>query len=137
MMAVQCGFDDPHQLVVEGPTIEVQVGFGDDLEDVAYPALIDTGATSSAIDSLLASELALPVVDRQLVAGIGGGLEVNVHLARIRIPDLGVDLRGRFTGVHLTAGGQLHRVLLGRNILSHLNMTYDGPSGSVVLTRPG
>ena len=136
MTEAQCGFENPNQLIVDGPTIGVLVRLGASPEYTRESALIDTGAASNAIDSTLAAELALPVVDRQVVAGIGGAIEVNVHAARVEIPDLDVVLSGTFNGVHLAAGGQPHRVLLGRTFLRHVRMTYDGRDGSVLLGWP-
>jgi hypothetical protein len=77
----------------------------------------------------------LPIVDRVDVSGIGGSLTLNVYFARIRISTLGIDQFGRFTGVHLQAGGQPHLALLGRELLKVCHMEYDGPTGSVVISR--
>jgi hypothetical protein len=49
-------------------------------------ALVDTGATESCIDSMLATQLGLPVADKRMVAGIHGSQEVSFHLAQIHIP---------------------------------------------------
>lgn len=53
-----------------------------------YPALIDTGAAESCIDSELASRLRLPIVDTQTVGSVGGRLVVNVYWAQIHIPEI-------------------------------------------------
>ena len=80
MPTISAGFDDLagiagwSDLVQFGPTIQVQIGFDSaytpanptrpNLPQATWPALIDTGATESCIDSALAAQLALPVVDR-------------------------------------------------------------------------
>lgn len=137
MKEADCGFGDPRQLVSRGPTIEVCVAFSGPLGQCnggRYPALIDTGATSNAIDVSLAAELDLPVIDQQTVNGVAGAYNTTRHLGQIYIPDLGVTLRGAFTAVQLSASGQMHRVLLGRTLLRNMQMLYDGPTGRVNLT---
>ena len=105
------------------------------LPEAEHPALVDTGAQPSCIDSALAAHLNLPVVDRESISGAHGSHEVNVHLAQISVPALGLNLVGRFHGVHLTAGNQRHLALLGRTFLQRCTMSYDGPAGTVSISR--
>jgi predicted aspartyl protease len=155
MGETSCGFlDIPggatgwQLLVAYGPTILVDIGFDADAAfkatvPIATPipgmkgiqALIDTGATESCIDSLLASQLNLPIVDKRTIGGVHGSLEVNVHLAQVHIPSLDFTIYGMFSGVHLAAGGQHHKALLGRTFLRNCSMTYDGRTGKVVVVR--
>jgi hypothetical protein len=135
-----------------GPTIHVEIGFNPmtfaTLAGVApppavpqgaplippqlVPALIDTGAQQSMIDEALAVQLALPLVNQQPVAGVGGQHVANVYLAHIFIPSLGGQGQfGAFMGAHLQAGGQLHRALIGRTLLRNTLLIYDGERGSV------
>jgi predicted aspartyl protease len=46
-------------------------------------ALVDTGASVSCIDNLLAAQINLPIVDRQPIGGAGGQHIANVYLERI------------------------------------------------------
>ena len=148
MLKVQCGFRDTpgypgsYLLAGQGPTLSVQIGFDKGynpnvipsqprLPSNSYPALVDTGAMESCIDSKLAESLALPVVDQGLVAGSSGRHNVNFHLAQIHIPSLGVTIYGRFAGVHLLSGGQTHLALLGRTFLRGFTMIYEGTTGAV------
>ena len=147
MPAIDCGFEsDGHDsgsdiLAFFGPTLYVQIGFDirfstrqvalPELPNFVHPALIDTGATDSCIDTELARRLGLPVVDTQTIGGVGGQLEVDVHWAQIYIPGLNIGINGRTAGVHLSAGQQPHSVLIGRDFLQHLNMVYQGATGSV------
>ena len=140
MPTVRIGFDEiaglpsPGQLVQYGPTIPVQVGFDPEyypvsseppnLPDHMYPALVDTGATTSCIDSDLALNLGLPIVNRRIIAGVHGISTVNIHLAQIYVPDLEFTDYGEFAGVHLSAGGQPYFALLGRTFLLDFTMTY-------------
>lgn len=153
MAQVDCGFKDDgghlaSGLLVEiGPTLKVDLGF-DATYNPDHPrrlailpmqdaqALIDTGATYSCIDADLAMQLELPIVDQQRYGGIGGEVELNIHLAQIRARSLNFTLHGRFAAVKLAAGGQRHTVLIGRDFLRHFQMHYDGLSGSVILTDP-
>lgn len=125
-----------------GPTLRVRVGFDPafphggvpDLPAGTFHALVDTGAGVSCIDSDLARELELPIVDRGRIAGVLGADEVNFHLAQIYVPGLDGTVNGIFAGVHLAAGGQPHAVLLGRDFLNFFTMRYDGRTGSVTLS---
>jgi hypothetical protein len=99
-------------------------------------ALIDTGASDCCIDSGLALQLDLPIIDQQVFAGISGPMTVNMHLAQIRAPTLSFTLYGYFAGVSLAPGGQRHSVLIGRTFLRHFTMKYDGPTGEVILADP-
>ena len=145
MPQVECGFPTQvNGLVQYGPTLQVRIGFdpgslgsgNPELPDTDYHALVDTGAGDSCIDSSIAANLGLPVIDRQRVAGVHGAGEVNVHLAQIFIPGLDVVISGRFTGVHLYAGGQPHGALIGRTLLRHVTMIYNGITGSVIIALP-
>ena len=105
MPITDIGFQDTEKmsgastLVHLGPTLWVDVGFDPDYKygvngtvpksaAAQVPALVDTGATISCIDDELAKSLALPLVDRQQVSGIGGKHECNVYLAHIVAPTL-------------------------------------------------
>lgn len=145
MPTTNCGFGSPHELALHGPTLVVEIGLDANyraasgiepsLQSGPLPALVDTGAGESCIDSELAAVLNLPIVNRREIAGVGGITEVNVHLAQIYVPGLACTINGRFDGVHLLAGGQRHYALIGRTFLRHFTMNYDGPTGVVILTN--
>lgn len=125
MATTKCGFDDSpagkgcDRLEIYGPTL-----------------LVDTGASVSCIDSSLAKQINLPVIDKTQVSGEGGSREADVHLAQIYVPALGITIHGNFIGVNLLAGGQQHQALIGRTFLRHFIMTYNGLTGDVELTQP-
>ena len=145
-----CGFQDGPERSAEqllttiGPTLGVCIGFDPSyrsggntpplLPGTQHPALVDTGATESCIDSSLAVLLHLPIVDRKALSGAHGKDEVNMHLAQIVIPSLSWTIVGQFAGVHLRAGGQPHFALIGRTFLRTFTMIYNGRTGSVTLT---
>jgi predicted aspartyl protease len=139
-------------LVRKGPTIAVEIGFDPDLFHTdpavvqqaiasahAQPpsrlveALIDTGATDSAIDEELAQQLQLPLIDHQEGSGIGGKEKFNIYLGHIRIAALGFIQYGRLMGVRLKAGDQPHQALLGRTVFQGMLLVSDGRDGSVRL----
>lgn len=154
MQGTECGFGGGaggvsacDLLITNGPTLAVNIGFDlsysptasnppPTLPVVGIPALVDTGAADSCIDRLLAAQLKLPIVDRQRIAGVHGARVVNMHLAQIHVPSLDVTLYGKFAAVDLLAGGMIHHALIGRTFLRHFTMTYNGTTGSVVLSRP-
>ena len=134
----QDGHPDGQLLVTYGPTVQVTVGHYAPDGDQARPrkavyALVDTGALDSCIDAALAAELGLPVVDTARIAGAGGESVHDVFLAYIQIPQLEVVQYGRFTGVNLAAGQQVHAVLLGRTFLVNAIMIYDGLRAQVTI----
>jgi hypothetical protein len=83
----------------------------------------------------MAAQLNLPIVDKRKIGGVGGAQEVNIHLAEVHVPSLAFTIFGQFAGVHLQAGGQVHKALLGRTFLKACSMSYDGPAGKVVISR--
>ena len=153
MPQTKCGFDDCPTakgidlLEQHGPTLYVDIGF-DPQYDPSAPisikpqlaatqlwALVDTGAAQSCIDNDLATKLALPIVDRRHVGGIGGLQEVNMYLAHIHVPALAFTIYGAFAGVELIVGGQRHYALIGRTFLRHLHMVYEGTTGTVTISK--
>jgi hypothetical protein len=153
MPEVFCGFKDfpvePNPtsgddlLEILGPTLLVNIGFDNEwdhsrklnpkalITDVS--ALVDTGASISCIDDELAKNLNLPQIDELPFAGCLGTQVAKIYLAQIYIPSLDFTIYGRFAGVHLKAGGQLHRTLLGRSFLHRFEMYYNGKTGDVTL----
>ena len=145
MSSVDCGFKKQNLLVQFGPTLGVRIGFDQNyspngasppnLPEKLWPALVDTGASESCIDSTLADELQLPIFDRVSISGAHGKQELNLHLAQIYVPSLEFTTYGSFAGVHLISGGQRHYALIGRSFLRSFNMVYNGKTGSVTLSR--
>ncbi len=151
MPAAECGFPDgrgsfdPARLLTVGPTLQVNIGFDvdfqpgsntiPDLPSILIPALIDTGATASCIDSTVASIRELPISDRGNVSGVLGPGEVNMHIAQIYIPDLNTIFYGSFAGVHLLVAGNSQLALIGRDFLLNFKMYYDGTTGRVTISN--
>jgi hypothetical protein len=88
MAEIKCGFGDSkdakgHDLLVTfGPTLLVDIGFDPNHDPIGNPsnipipgitgvhALVDSGATECCIDSLLAVQLNLPLVNRRQISGV-------------------------------------------------------------------
>jgi predicted aspartyl protease len=134
------------RMIVAGPKIRVDIGLDRDyrpgqkqppnLSRKYLVALIDTGAMESCIDSSLAEALALPIIDKTTVLGVHGPKLVNIHLGQIYIRDLAFPIMGELAGLDLKSHGQGFDALIGRETLSALRLTYDGPSGVVTLGLP-
>ena len=145
MPNIDFGFTNAKDLIAFGPTLPVRLGFDPaysrqsmsppNLPDTTYHALVDTGASDNCIDSAVAISLNLPIVDQARASGVNGSFEVNMHLAQIFIPldEIEIVIFQKFMGVHLTAGGQPHHVLLGRRFLSNFEMIYNGKTGLITL----
>ncbi|HTH97025.1 MAG TPA: aspartyl protease family protein [Stellaceae bacterium] len=139
-------FSSAERMVLIGPKVLVDIGLDPqyrrgqnrppNLVRRNLTALIDTGAMESCIDSQLAAELGLPIIDKTTVVGVHGPKSVNLHLGHIYIPQLSFPIAGELAGVDLRSMGYGFDALIGRESLSALKMTYDGPSGTVTLGLP-
>lgn len=124
-----------------GPTLRVDIGLRSrsapgqppDLAHKGVKALIDTGAGGDCIDDDLARSIGLPITNEGEISGVGGRHMANTYTARLFVPALGLLLFQPFTGVKLSDGGQLHRIILGRTFLRPFKMTYNGSDGSVTI----
>lgn len=149
MPTTRIGFNDTDSLSSQdllarfGPTLFVLIGFDQtynprvsprpSLPQLELPALVDTGASESCIDSALAQRLDLPAVDTGYISGVQGASETTFYLAQIYVPRLNWTIYGRFAGVHLTTGGQPHNALMGRDFLRNFVLTYEGRTGDVTI----
>lgn len=145
MPTVDCGYpSNPDLLASTGPVLKVNIGCDPDYVDVRQGvplpqatgvlALVDTGASECFIDASMATELKLPIVDRQTVAVAHGSAEVNVYLAQIHVPALDKVVEGYFGGVQLQPSMSSFVALIGRSFLREFTMTYEGRSGRVTLS---
>lgn len=152
MPETRCGFDDvpggasgAELLAVYGPTLSVNIGFDSHWKPsvgtaptpgiTSIEALVDTGASECCMDNLLATQLNLPIIDERPIGGVGGRHMANMYLAQVRVPSLNFVVYGAFAGVHLAEGGQVHRALIGRTFLRAFRMTYNGITGTVVVSN--
>ncbi len=138
---------------VTGPIVQVQIELPTVLADTlrqqgaAIPspvsgiALIDTGASVSAVDVAIARRLGMQPVGIVSVGTAGGTQQQEAYPARFTFPGttlpamdfgqvLGADLSGQL--IPGPVSGPLV-ALLGRDVLQRCILIYNGPMGSFVL----
>lgn len=100
---------------------------------VTGEALIDTGASSTCIDDAAARSMGLPVIDTTKLASVShAGVEANRYPVRIEFLGGGVTMESpRAVGANLAVQGLL--ALIGRDILQHCVLIYNGVAGSLTL----
>lgn len=123
-------------LIQSGAVVPVilRSGFG---QEEAVSALIDTGSEASLIDIDLVTRLQAQWIDRWTIARPGAlpsasSIDVDVFQVEIEIPSLGIR---EFTGMAAAIEGQKHQAILGRKQLRSCTLIYDGPKGTVSLSR--
>jgi len=97
-------------------------------------ALIDSGATSTSIDDDAARKLRLPAIDIVAVASAShASTQQNVHPIQIEVRGLPITISApRAIAAPLASQGLL--VLIGRDVLQHCTLFYNGPAGSFSLS---
>lgn len=103
-------------------------------------ALIDTGASISAVDVSVIQNLAVHPIGIANVGTAGGPQQQNTYPARFVFPGTQLpsmdfnQLIGANLAAQAVAGSQLPLVaLLGRDILQHFILIYNGTTGSFSL----
>lgn len=102
----------------------------------AVDALIDTGASISAIDNELALVLDLPIIDVLDVTGMHGPQKSPIHQANFYLPELEFVAVGPCVAAPVTASGFPFRAIFGRDFLRYFQMHYDGTTGRVIIGDP-
>jgi len=97
-------------------------------------ALIDSGATSTSIDDDAARKLRLPAIDIVAVASAShASTQQNFHPIQIEVRGLPITISApRAIAAPLASQGLL--VLIGRDVLQHCTLFYNGPAGSFSLS---
>ena len=138
----------PHHaaLAQSGPRIQVTISLATQLaadmqsrgEDIPAPetgwAIIDTGASVTCIDEELATKMGLPVIDQLAMASASHDKTMqNVYPVTLELQGLpmGVDAP-RAVGAALKAQGIV--ALIGRDVLQHCTLYYNGPAGQITLS---
>ncbi len=150
---VDSSIGGPHGLVAYGPIMPVEVAVPGALaqyltntkQNVPAPvtglALIDTGATITAVDESVFQALGVPPVGTATVGTAKGIVEQPVFPARMSFPGttlqdldfsqvLGCDLTGQ-----LSLGTERLIVLMGRDLLQFFVLVYNGPGGLISLSH--
>ena len=141
----ETGAPAPFLLWYIGPTLYVEIGYDaqyqagqidrPDLPSELFPALLDTGARESCIDTSLAQDLGLPFEGQKLISGTYGTHLANVYLAQIYIPALDETISGEFYGITMAGGGFYQRALICRDFLLRCVLHYDGRTGEVTISN--
>jgi len=96
---------------------------------VLLPALVDTGADCTLVPAAVASRLRLPVVDRIVVAGLGGSARrAPVHAAVVQV--------GRLRTLARVVAFE-EETIVGRDLLNRLIAVLDGPALRLSLRPAG
>ena len=96
-------------------------------------ALIDTGATITAVDTAVLSALGVNPVGIVPVGTAAGPAKHPVYPIKLQLQGIGLVLNfGRVTGAPL--GGMKLAALLGRDVLMRMVLIYDGPSSEYTLS---
>lgn len=133
-------------LIQRGPVVQVTVSLDQTMAaqilqsggalppPVTGYALIDTGASVTCIDDAAAQKLGLPVIDVANIASAShASTQQNVYPMHMEITgaDIGIG-SPRTVGAPLAAQGLL--VLIGRDVLAHCMLVYNGATGSFTLS---
>lgn len=102
-------------------------------------ALIDTGASNTAVHGEILKELSVLPIDRIPHATPSGVGKAFVYPGQVSFPTLGIaELKmDRVVGCELkwqTSDGKEIIMLLGRDLLRHFLMIYNGPNSNVTLS---
>lgn len=120
-----------------GAILPIQVGLPSSMAKGKPPeeiqAMIDTGASITAINVSAAQRIGLPVTGSARIGGVTGASDMPVYGALLRFPDPKID----FDPIPIagaTMGGAPFEMLIGRNILCRMLLSYDGKKGQFTLT---
>lgn len=132
-------------LQFDGPLLEIEVRVSTAFESVLTSrnmpipnprrglAILDTGASVSAIQSTVLSSLGIPSAGNTPVVSAAGRLRTSRFDIRISFPALQLPLRDlNVLGVNL--GNNRVIALIGRDIMRDWIMHYNGPAGTCSLT---
>lgn len=132
---------DPQQLHVSGPALQIQIEVPDELaalfskqgnvipQPQTGTALIDTGASFTAVDERVLRQLALVPVGSQPVSTPSGQSVRALYPCKITFPGTPIPSLpfNAIIGCDLTGFG--HVALIGRDLLRHFLLVYNGPEG--------
>ncbi len=130
-------------LAQRGPCVQVLLGVAQPIarqllqqgktlpQPVSGLALIDTGASTTCIDEDAAMKLGLPVTNVVTIASAShSAAQGNVYPAQIEVIGLPIAINAlNSIGAPLAAQGLI--ALLGRDVLQHCTVFFNGPAGSI------
>jgi hypothetical protein len=144
------GNHSPVGLAVTGPHLAVEIHIPNALaaamaaanQPIPAPivgvALIDTGASRSAVNAATAILLGVQQVGVGTGYTAGGPVQQSLYPVRFAFPGIGLDVQfNAATGVDLTGqtcAGQPMLALIGRDVLANCVFIYNGPAGTFTLS---
>lgn len=135
------GTPNPSDLLLRGPALAVEVGVPDALaaaltaRSIPLPApqpgsaLIDTGASVTAVDMEILQRLNLPPVGTGSVITPSGAATQGVYVVRLTFPGTLIPPLDPMPVIGSQLRGFGHIVLLGRDLLQGALLIYDGAHG--------
>lgn len=123
------------QLAQDGAIITVQIGSPNGGSPITIKAMIDTGASISTINSQVAQNAGLQQTGETQLGGVGGVQDSAIYAAAVTLPDYNVTVNPVQVA---SVAGQLPAqadMLIGRDVLENLVMTYDGGQGQISLVQ--
>ena len=135
-------------LTIYGPTVQIEIGVHPALADalraqnkpvpapIVGTALIDTGATVTTIDTQVPRDLKLRQSGTVESVGIGGRVKGFTVACAVNIKGLVVTVP-RAHCHELTKYTKDLLALIGRDVLQHMILTYNGLAGTISLELPG
>lgn len=129
----------------KGPVIQVTFGLADSVaqewakQGLQLPgthsglALIDTGASTTCIDEAIAQTLGLPIVDvGKMTSATHQDHPSNIYPIKIAVNGTAININvPKAMGANLQVQGLV--VLIGRDVLSHCTLHYNGLNGQFTL----
>ena len=102
-------------------------------QPVSGAALIDTGASLTAVDEEVCRQLGLQPTGIVNISHANGSTPRNTYPIQIIFPGTPLPslLLASALSVDLSCGTPRHIALLGRDLLSNLRMVYNGPVGRI------
>ena len=94
-----------------------------------YPALIDTGAASTVIPAEIVDELHLVELDQVTIESFGG-YEIDCPAYDVQLQFMG---DARMIDVLAPATESIDYILVGRDVLKHFLLTFDGPGNALMM----
>jgi predicted aspartyl protease len=126
------------RLWAQGPQLSVHVGDPATPDDgprspQSATLLVDTGADLTILRRPLIDALGVPPVGEARIVGVVGGVRAHcpLYLVRLTLEPSGVAFELEVGAV--PRDDTANDGLLGRDVLAHLQFSYDGPRGSFVL----
>jgi predicted aspartyl protease len=134
----------PICLLQRGPCVQVSITLADQIaselvkrqEPVPAPvsgmALIDTGAISTCIDEETAKQMQLPIINVVNMASASHpSTKANQYPVKFQIVGIPMFFNSTATGAPLKVQGLI--ALIGRDLLQHCTMIYNGSLGQISL----